>query len=165
MLLASRPKGAIAAVQKACFSDEAFSEAIRVLPFVPNLEVVATMDGPPVVAALGDGPATWRCDLCDYACGSSKQLGVHSRITHGSRHPINKCVDTTHCTVCSIDMHTTAGILEHLLDKSPECRLNLLLRGEFVTDEDAERPAVEAAAISLSNFSAGHTKHFADLVV
>ena len=51
--------------------------------------------------------------------------------------------------------------MTHLLDRSPICRHNLLLRGECVSEEVAESLACDAAANRLHNSKAGKHKHFA----
>ena len=62
-----------------------------------------------------------------------------------------------------MDRHNRAGILAHLQDRVPICRLNLLMRGEHVSDDAATALAADAAACRGRNISAGRDKHFAEL--
>ena len=148
-------------LQKTCRSPLALQYALAALPIFHKVSVVATAEGPTVVNTT-DVQTVLRCDLCDYSCDTAKQLGMHSRITHSSRHPVNKCIDVSWCTVCGIDRHNRAGMMVHLQDRSHVCRLNLLLRGEFVSDEAAAALDDEAAASRLKNVHSGRGKHFVD---
>ena len=162
MRFAASPVIALRAIRKACSGPEALTAALADMPIVARIEVAQSADGP-IVVPLADEPTVLQCDECPYTCSTRKQLLYHSRVANSHRHPINKCVDTTYCPVCGIDRHTRAGILVHLHDRTPICRLNLLMRGEHVSDEAAAVLAAEAAGLRASNTAAGRDKHFAEL--
>ena len=52
--------------------------------------------------------------------------------------------------------------MAHLFDKSALCRLNLLLRGVFLSQEDADAYAVVDAETRRSNVKSGRHKHFVE---
>ena len=161
MQLATTPVTAARSLQKACGSPEALTYALEALPIFPKVGIVMAENGP-IVVEMQDAPTRLECDLCDYSCSTSKQMAMHSRIKHMSRHPVNRCIDVPWCTVCGIHRHNRAGMMVHLQDRSKICRLNLLLRGEFVTEEAAEILDAEAATSRLSNVHSGTGKHQVD---
>ena len=161
MVLAASPVVALRAIRKACFAPEAVTAALADMPMVVKMEIVQVEDEV-IAVPVGDEQTVHQCTDCDYSCDSKKQLLCHSRVTHGHRHPVNRCVDTTYCLVCGLDRHTRAGILAHLQDRTPICRLNLLKRGPHVSEEAAEALALEAAAQRTGNSHGGRDKHFAE---
>ena len=64
-----------AALKKACDSPAAVNLAIAIQ--VRNDGYIEP------VAAVVDAPKVWRCNMCDYTCGSRNALSQHECVVHG----------------------------------------------------------------------------------
>ena len=86
---------------------------------------------------------------------------MHKRIAHGARAEVNGCIDSVHCTGCGTLMHNRAAVLVQVY-RSTVCRLNLLLRGSFLSREAAAEFAFSVARLRRDNKAAGRDQHFAE---
>ena len=155
------PRSCIAAIRKTCHLPRALEQAFVQMRSLHGDVDVAHIVPPHLSGLVVDVPTVWDCTECAYTCNTAKQLGCHDRVSHGTRSRLNNCIDSTHCTVCNLQLYTRANVMTHLHDRSPLCRMNLLSRGECVSDAAAVVLASEAAATRLANTKAGKHKHFA----
>ena len=62
------------------------------------------------VAAVVDVPTIWRCNMCEYTCGSRNALSQHECVVHGCTSVISWCIDTLWCTVCGLSFEHLASV-------------------------------------------------------
>jgi hypothetical protein len=124
-MAASVPKLCMRAIVKACRSREARITAIALLP-IGGRDSTA-------VAAIVDQPTFMVCSVCQYVASSGRELNMHMVTDHGAITDVQQCVDDfPACTICGLWLNGRVRVLAHILDKSPICKHNILLRGAFV---------------------------------
>ena len=106
-----------------------------------------------------DVPSVWRCTLCTYECASKSALSCHEVAGHGVFTEVSRCINTPWCSVCGFRFETIVCASAHVQDKSPLCKLNLLLRGPFLTDEQHVDVLAAIATSRTKNIRSGVHKH------
>ena len=108
-----------------------------------------------------DIPSVWQCDECAYVAKSFKALRCHRSTFHGVLDSTNWCIDTSTCTVCLLAFSSVAACKAHVMDKSRVCRLNLLMRGPFLSTVEVLACNVGVSSTRCTNLSAGKPRNHA----
>ena len=98
---------------------ESAAKAIQRLHFV---ESILDDRKSSLTASTPTKECRFACPQCDSKFASQKALGMHSRIKHGIRSPVNALVPGSVCPACKKDFHVRVRCLNHLSDhRRPAC--------------------------------------------
>ena len=81
---------------------------------------------------------------------------------HGCTSVLSWCIDTLWCTVCGLSFGHLAAVREQAGESSELCRISLLLRGPFLTDEQHRCGLDEAQTTRKGNDRVGCSTHESD---
>ena len=140
------PVATAKAIRKAC-------ETCDVKQLAVTMQGQASSYMEPLTVAR-DVPAVWQCDMCEYSCGNKATLQCHYTSKHKQFSNTSRCVDTSWCTVCGLLFDDSAAVADHLRS-SQMCRLNLLLRGPFLSDEELAANLASRARWRQQNIKGG----------
>ena len=94
---------------------------------------------------LGGHANTARCSTCmELRCVrlplevQAGAVASHKHAKHGIKRPERLCIDGTHCPICLREFWARERVIVHVAEKSAVCRLNLLLQGPVLSQEQAD---------------------------
>ena len=95
---------------------------------------------------------------------SFKALRCHRTAYHGQLSSANWCIDTSTCTVCLLAFSSIATCKAHVMDKSQVCRLNLLMRGPFLSIGEVLACNVGVSGSRCTNMAQGKPRNHAKVL-
>ena len=101
-----------------------------------------------MLAGAADLPSQWSRVACEYTASSRNALTLHMVTAHGARLEVGRCINSDVCSVCGLSFRSITAAKEHVLDKSKLRKLNLLVRGPWMSDEEVVEVSVAAATSS-----------------
>ena len=82
---------------------------------------------------------------------------MHRVTAHGTLDQVHACIDSNVCTVCMLVFSSILAVKRHVMEKSPICKLNLLRRGEFLTETEVH--SCNSSAVEVRRVKKASGKH------
>jgi hypothetical protein len=100
------------------------------------------------------------CPICRVSSKSLQAHSVHLARKHGIKSSLRRYVDSPVCRICMVNFTSRERCLNHVRYRSKVCKINVLLRGPCISQEEATNLDEQELEDNRKLYAGGKRRHF-----